>query len=460
MAHLQIQERIECGFERFGHALVRLRWLAACGTLALAAVLVAQLPPHFETAVERFLRPDDPARILYEDFQEQFGRPDAVIVQVQPPDVFDPVFLEALRELHESLEDDALHVEEVRSLLNARSTRGEADELIVEDLLEELPATPAAMAVLRERVLSNPLYRNTLISEDARFTAILVTLDLWAADPDEDGFGGFDEHDGAAAERVRLSGSEIDRAVVRIREIVTAHDAPEFRTSMAGAPVLQEQIVASMQRSLPRFVVAMVAAVAVLLFVLFRRISGVLLPLLAVLLSLASTIGAMALGDAPITPPTQVLPTFLLAVGVGTAVHVLKIFFVHFDAGESIEHAVGHALGHSGLPIVMTGATTAGGLLSFRVAGLAPIEDLGVFVPIGVGLVLLYCLVLLPALLAIVPIRRRPPLPETALMRRLERLIVRVGALSARNPRPCSPQPGSWSSSPASESPASTSATT
>ncbi len=432
-----VQDRIEAGFERFGRRVVRARWLAAAGTLALAALLVDQLPPPFETAVEKFLRTDDPARVLWEEFQDQFGRPDAILVSVRPPDVFDLAFLERLRELHDALEDEVPHLEEIQSLINARSTRGEGDELIVEDLLEELPRGPEELRALRERVLSNPFYVNTLISKDGSFTGLLLTLDLYAGEVDDD-YGGFEEDEGPepAAARRELSGFEIHGTVARVRELLARFDAPGFRLRMAGSPVLQERVVASMQRQLPRFVAIMMGAVALLLALLFRRASGVLLPLLTVALSLACTVGAMAAAGAPITPPTQVLPTFLLAVGIGTAVHVLKIFYMRFDAGDSVEDAVAHALGHSGLAIVMTGATTAGGLLSFSVAGLTPIEDLGRFAPLGVLLVLLYSLVLLPALLAIVPLRRRPALPEGALTRRLEAGIVRIGMYSARHPGP------------------------
>jgi len=55
----------------------------------------------------------------------------------------------------------------------------------------------------------------------------------------------------------------------------------------------------------------------------------------------------------------------------------------------------------------MTSLTTAGGLLSFSGAEIAPIADLGVLASAGVIIALLYTLFLLPALLAFFPIRRK-----------------------------------------------------
>ncbi|TDJ11015.1 MAG: hypothetical protein E2O66_10205 [Deltaproteobacteria bacterium] len=55
----------------------------------------------------------------------------------------------------------------------------------------------------------------------------------------------------------------------------------------------------------------------------------------------------------------------------------------------------------------MTSVTTAAGLLSFSVAQLAPVAQLGVVAPFGVMLAMLYSLVLLPALLAVSPLKRK-----------------------------------------------------
>ena len=72
------------------------------------------------------------------------------------------------------------------------------------------------------------------------------------------------------------------------------------------------------------------------LFLLFRRISAVLLSLVVVAPSVVSTFGVMGISGDPITLPTQILPSFLLAVGVGATVHLLVIFFQACDRGASL----------------------------------------------------------------------------------------------------------------------------
>jgi predicted RND superfamily exporter protein len=92
-----------------------------------------------DNSVEGFLHDDDPTLIRYNEFRDQFGRDDVTIIAIETPDVFDLGFLEKLRALHEDLEAEVPHLDEITSLINARSTRGEGDALIVEDLLEDWP---------------------------------------------------------------------------------------------------------------------------------------------------------------------------------------------------------------------------------------------------------------------------------------------------------------------------------
>jgi predicted RND superfamily exporter protein len=157
-----------------------------------------------------------------------------------------------------------------------------------------------------------------------------------------------------------------------------------------------------------------------------------------VFLPLIATLGAMGYCGIPFTPSTQNLPSFLLVVGVGGSVHILSIFYRRFDAGHGKEEALCHALEHSGLAVMMTSLTTAGGMASFAFADLTPLTGLGIAAPIGVMLAMTYGLVLLPALVALLPIRRRSSRAggsgEDAAPDRFARALAALGAFSSRRP--------------------------
>ena len=411
------RDRIERGFESWGRTVHRRAWLVVMAALAAVAGLATQLPKiQFDTSTESFLMDDDPTRVLYDEFREQYGRDELIVIAVVAPDVLDPSFLRHLRALHEELENEVPKLHDVTSLINVRNTRGEADELIVEDLLEEWPETPEAEAALRERVMSNPLYRNNLIDDDAQVTTIVIETDAYSSLGQSAGneLAGFDDSDEAHAEpRPFITGEENSEIILAILDLIERHEAPGFKLHLAGSPTMMHHLQIWLRNDMALFTGLAVLAIAILLAALLRTLAGVVLPLAISLLSLTATLGLMAGIGLPLSLPSQILPPFLLAVGVGGAVHVLVIFYQALDRGEDTPGGISFALGHSGLAIAMTGLTTAGGLSSFAAAELGPIAEFGSVAPVGVLMTLLLTLTLLPALIAIFPIRRRARADES-----------------------------------------------
>jgi hypothetical protein len=420
--------RIDQSFAGLGRAVYRHRLLTLLVLAVLFGGLASQLPRiRFDTSTESFFRTTDPALIAYNRFREQFGRDEVIVVAIDPPEVFDRAFLERLRAFHQALEAGVPHLKEVTSLINVRDTRGEGDKLIVEDLLKEIPRTPEAMAALKRRVLSSQLYPNLLISEDGGFTTVLIeTQAFTGGDAPADLLAGFGaaplgepgatpgREAGAVSgtapgvPRQPLTDAENSAVVQAVQRVMAQYQAPDFVLHFTGSPVITDFLKQAMQSNMGRFIALALLAIGAFLGVLFRRISGVVLPLLVVLLSVVSTVAIMAMTGVAFKLPSMVLPSFLLAVGVGASVHLLTLFYRGYEQGADKETALSEALGHTGLPILMASLTTAAGLLSFVTAALASVGDLGLFASVGVLIALVYTLVLLPALLAVLPVRRHP----------------------------------------------------
>jgi predicted RND superfamily exporter protein len=171
------------------------------------------------------------------------------------------------------------------------------------------------------------------------------------------------------------------------------------------------------------------------LFVLFRRISGALYPLIIVYSSLASTMGIMAILGVSISVFSVVLPSFLMAVGIADSVHILAIFFRQYQSGHSKVDSIAYSLKHSGLAIVMTSLTTASGLLSFSISELSSIGHLGIFAAIGVILALIYTIIMLPAFLALTPIKVKKVSTPSSQKKMMEKILISIADFSSGNPK-------------------------
>lgn len=447
-----LRQRIENGFAAFGSLVYRHHWKTLLLITALVAALVSQLPRlTLDTSTEGFLHQDDPTLIAYNAFREQFGRDELILLTVQSGNVFDPVFLQKLQQLHRELADNTPYLDDITSLINARDTRGAEGELLVEDLLENWPETPEQLAAVRERAMANPVYRNMLLSADATITTVVLKTDAFASEQGtDDALAGFDEgalevDPAATAERTPLSDAQNSEIVRAVYAIAGKYDGEGFRIHLAGSPVVSDVLKMAMQANMKKFMGMALAIIALILFLLFRRLSGVVLPLLTVIFSLLSTLGLMGATGIPFKLPTQILPSFLLAVGVGASVHLLAVFFRRLqqlheggeqsESGSHKEAAIAYALGHSGLAIVMTSLTTAAGLASFAGAEVAPISDLGLVAAGGVLIALLYTLVLTPALLSVLPLKAKSSDSAAARHRRMDALMLGIADIATGRAR-------------------------
>ena len=456
----------ERGFERWGRWVTRRPWWTLGVFMLLFMALLTQLPKlQLDTSTEGFFRQDDPVLIEYERFKERFGSDKAVVLMIRPDDVFSPETLKALTSLHRELEKELPYLDEVVSLVNVTSVRGEAEKLIVEDLLKDSPETSEARQELRARVLSNPIYRDQLISEDGRLTAMVirptvmvldelelasqaelldfatndqsVTEDLTDFDENPpsttaDALLSFDEEPQQATNAHELTLEEESRLMAVLKSITGRYQSENFQIYLGGMIVMETTILASMLENMPRFTITALMLIAVLLALVFRRISGVILPLLTVVIALLSTVGLMAATGTPFTIISQILPSFLLAVSIGYSVHLLTIFYQQLQIGNSRQESIVEALGHSGLAVLITSLTTAGGLVSFAGVGLAPVGDLGRFGAIGVLIAVLFTLAPLPALLTILPIQANQK--SEASKTQQDSLMVHLGVFSLYNP--------------------------
>lgn len=444
----RLTKKIELWFEAFGHFVFHHRWLTLFFILALVGVLASQLPRiNIDTSTESYLHRDDPILLTYNEFRRQFGRDEFIIIGIEPSELFSQDFLKKLKNFHEDLENNVPHVEEIISMVNARNTRGEQDRLVVEDLLEKCLEDEAGMKAFKERVLSNQLYINSLISEDGRLTAVVIKTNVYSDSGNwENALEGFDEarssdeksieadtfsafHEEMAqltGEPPFLTDTENRTIVEAVRKIVSRYQAPDFQLYLTGSPVVTDLIRRSLMKDASRFVKLAILIISVCLFIMFRRISGIFLPLLIVACALVSTLGLMPIFGVPFTVPSNILPSFILAVGVGDSVHILAMFYRRYQETSDREVAICQALGHSGLAIVLTSLTTAAGLASFATADVAPIAHLGIFSSIGVLLALVYSILLLPSLLSIIPVTAKCSAKTTTSLYFLDRFLLKV----------------------------------
>ena len=444
------KKRVEHKFERFSDFIYENRKKTVFIILAIVIAFASQLKNlTVDTSTEGFLHERDPLRLEYDKFRDQFGRDEKVLIAIASDNIFTIKFLNKLNELHRELENNLPYIEEVNSLINARNTRGTIDSLIVDDLFEELPKDQKALEFKKQLAVNNPLFKDLLIDEKGTITTIVIDTQTYTSlgadgkplpktDDEEDEFGNEEETNSKSNEQKEyLTPWENAQIVKKTNEIVAKYQNDDFDILVSGTAVINAELKQSMTKDMQKFIKLVLLVIAIILAILFRRVSGVVLPLITVAFTIVASLSLMAIFGAPITVVTQILPSFLLAVTIGASIHLLAIFFKEFNLTKDKKASLKYAMGHSGLAIVMTSLTTAAGLWSFSFSELAPVADLGKFASAGVVIGLLFTLILLPAILSMIKLKPKETVSkETAeIESTMDRFLIKIADISVTYPK-------------------------
>jgi predicted RND superfamily exporter protein len=384
--------------------------------LGLLAFPVSHVPQiKMDTSTEGFMHDDDPVLITYNKFRAQFGRDERIVLAIKSDTIFTVEFLSTLKKLHEEIEEKVPYLNDVTSLYNVRNTRGDGDKLLTNDLLDPMPTTQNEVDVVKTLAMASHFYKNLLLSADGTMTTMVIETDAYSQAGEkktsidsefEEGFDSDNSND--LDEKAFLSDAENAELLKVLHDIVNKYKAKDFEIYVAGSPTVNNALKTQMQKDMQKFTKITFLIIIVFLFVMFRRVSAVIYPLMVIIFSLLATVGTMAWTGVAFKLPTQIVPSLLLAVSIGATVHILSIFFDRFNETGDKKEAMIYTLGHSGLAIAMTSVTTAIGVGSFSGSEVAPISDMGVFASLGVMVSLLLTLILLPALLSLTKIKQKP----------------------------------------------------
>ena len=410
----KIKIKIESGFQKIGNFIYDHAAITLFLTTTLVGFLFCQVFfLEINTSSESLLHPQDPERIKYDDFREAFGRPELIIIMVESDPLFSKETLERLIRLHRDVENRVPYLKSVTSLANIETITFEKGRMATPLLLSGWP--DVRIEKIKEKVLSSPLYQNYIVSEDSSATAVIIETLAKT--------GG--RHD--------FVGEKENRQVVNaLHNVMQHHHHPDFRLTLSGEPVIEAAFAAATMKDLKICITLSLITVMIFALILFQRLSGVFLSTLITISTLISTMGLMGVFNIPIKIVTIVVPAFIVAVSVAAAVHLLVIFFRRFQYSNDKKEAISFAMGHSGLAILMTSLTTAAGLLSFSFARLGAIEEIGYLSAVGVMLAFMFSIVMLPAIIAYLPLHSKKGEKASALM---DHILARIAQFSCRHPK-------------------------
>jgi predicted RND superfamily exporter protein len=347
-----------------------------------------------------FFHDDDPLLLRFEAFERQFGNDDALVIAVHSPSgVFDVDSAKLLTELTEEtwLINEVIRVE---SLANYQWVHAEGDDILVEPFFpDEGPVTQELLTARKAIALKHETLPDYLVSKDAKTAMIFASIKPGIKAP-----------------------PNAEEIVLMTREMLKKFHRGDHQFYVTGNPAVtyafKEATQTDMQTIIPRVFLMTI----LLLLALLRKISGVFVALLVVLLSIMGAMGLSGHLGIQITNLTSVLPQILIAIGIADAVHILVTFYRAMLHGKVRKDAAYYSLTKNFLPTLLTSLTTAVGFFSFATADLKPMSGLGILAGSGALLAWLVTYLVLGSLMFLLPIKAKVR-PEASIDRQ-RKLVV------------------------------------
>lgn len=168
---------------------------------------------------------------------------------------------------------------------------------------------------------------------------------------------------------------------------------------VVGRIFAQQVYLKNIQKEFIVFLCLAFVLVVISLWLMFRKLYSVVLPVVIVLTAILWTLGSMALLNKPIDIMAIMLPTMIFVAGMSDVVHFFSRYFEEKAKGTNEKEIYKLILKEVGFPTFLTLLTTVVGFLSLLFSSIQPIKDFGIFTSIGVTFAFLLSYTLLPALL-------------------------------------------------------------
>ncbi len=372
-----------------------------------------------DASADSLLLENDKDLRQYRDMTNRYGSSEFLFVAFAPKD---DLFSEHARATIAAMRDDFRKVgmiDSVTSLVDVpllKQAEGKLSD--VAKNYRTLTAADIDLAKAKEELLNSPLFNELIVSKDGATTAMMLTL---KTDP---------EYQDLSRRRNELilnkyESGLTDEAKLELERVTAAYDAAKDRYDVAmhetikeiravmdryrgegdlylgGVPMIADDMITFVKNDLVVFGSCIVVFLVAMLFLIFRQVRWVVLPLGACLLAVWFMIGLLGFTGWRVTVISSNFISLMLIITISMNIHLavryrqLRWDFQDLDQKQLVSQTVRMMF----WPCFYTATTTMVGFGSLVTSNIKPVIDFGWMMTVGLGVTLVLSFLLFPAVL-------------------------------------------------------------
>ncbi|HPI69573.1 MAG TPA: MMPL family transporter, partial [Bacteroidales bacterium] len=240
--------------ERFAQKILKNRWIIILSVIGITVFFGLQTRfLKINSDIISSLPDDDPAALMFKNIGNQFGGNEMGMIVLESDNIFKADLLQHVKQITDSLK--ITHgVSTVTSLTNILDIKSTEEGIEIGKLVDEydMPVEQSRLDSLKTYIYSKEMYKGAIVSEDGTATVIMFTLI-----PDTD---------------KQAVANEIKNKVERL-------DLPET-VYFGGLPFMMNDVSKLIVSDIVWLLPIVFIVIALILYISFRSIRGLLMPLL------------------------------------------------------------------------------------------------------------------------------------------------------------------------------------
>ena len=333
-----------------------------------------------DNSIEIWLSKNDRDFEYYKGFLKKFGDEEFLVIALSAVDIFTKERIQEINAIAERLK-------KFEGVVSVTSLADVFKDTIKSPLFQEKlkgQKNRSVLNVFKKAVITDPLYQNTLISGNGKTTAVIAVVKSMKPES-----------------RKQL----VSEIRTLLKDMAEKSADKKHTYHLAGPTVVNAELDRMSKQDMTRLTPFMFVLSLVVLGCLFRRISGVLIPMAMVSLCLVWITGWFVLCGQTMNMISNMLHPLTFIIALSASIHFINHYYHESTVATSVENAIYNTLQNVGIPILMTTITTIVGFISLATSSIPPVLITGLFMSGCAALTFFMSMICLPVLLSFIPIK-------------------------------------------------------
>jgi uncharacterized protein len=262
---------------------------------------------------------------------------------------------------------------------------GTSGTLEISRLLKKDPSNLLESLILKDRIDSNPLYRNKLASLDGKIIGIYIPIKSKTI-----------SYKLSEVLRV-LAEKYLSNISINNEAFFGSEENPKGKFMIAGIPVAQDTFGIFMFDQMGVSAPLAGLVIFILLFIFFRDFKVITGPMILAIVSITWTMGLLIGMGYTLHIMSSMIPIFLFPIAVLDSIHVISSIHKKFGHKKDLHGSIEKTISELFSPMLFTSLTTTIGFASLMLTPIPPVQVFGAFVAVGVLSAWLLSITFLPA---------------------------------------------------------------